>query len=170
MELASTHCVMGEPIFWYNPIEWEEVCFDKPTDSLHAGIAIIYQEFNPVPGLGAAENMFLGIEPSDYGWIRISDEKRKAKEILSYRINIDPDRRCDQLTVTEKQLVEIAKLVRDARILIMDEPSAALTDQEVYKLYELVEELKSQGIGIVYVSHHLEEVEAGGPSTGNERW
>ena len=139
----------------------KEVCFDKPTDSLDAGIAIIYQEFNLVPGLSAAENMFLGIEPSDYGWIRISDEKRKAKEILS-RIgsDIDPDRRCDQLTVAEKQLVEIAKaLVRDARILIMDEPSAALTNQEVYKLYELVEELKSQGIGIVYVSHRLEEVE-----------
>ena len=88
-------------------------------------------------------------------------KRAKAKEILS-RIgsDIDPDRRCNQLTVAEKQLVEIAKaLVRDARILIMDEPSAALTNQEVYKLYELVEELKSQGIGIVYVSHRLEEVE-----------
>ena len=64
------------------------------------------------------------------------------------------------MTVAEKQLIEIAKaLVRDARILVMDEPSAALTNQEVHKLYDLVDELKSQGIGIIYVSHRLEEVE-----------
>ena len=105
--------------------------------------------------------MFLGMEPSDYGWVRRSEEKRKAKEILA-RIgaDVEPDTRCDQLTVAEKQLVEIAKaLVRDARILVMDEPSAALTNQEVDKLYDLVDELKSQGIGIIYVSHRLEEVE-----------
>ena len=99
-----------------------------------------------MPGLTAAENMFLGMEPSDYGWVRKQEEKRKAKEILS-RIgsDVDPDKRCDQLTVAEKQLVEIAKaIVRDARILVMDEPTAALTNQEVYKLYDLVDELKSQ--------------------------
>ena len=142
-------------------LDGKEVSFHKPTDSLDAGIAIIYQEFNLVPGLSAAENMFLGMEPSDYGWVRRSEEKRKAKEILA-RIgaDVEPDTRCDQLTVAEKQLVEIAKaLVRDARILVMDEPSAALTNQEVDKLYDLVDELKSQGIGIIYVSHRLEEVE-----------
>lgn len=139
----------------------KEVRFGKPMDSLDAGIAIIYQEFNLVPGLTAAENMFLGMEPSDYGLVRKQEEKRKAKEILS-RIgsDIDPQTRCDQLTVAEKQLVEIGKaIVRDARILVMDEPTAALTKQEVYKLYDLVEELKSNGIGIIYVSHRLEEVE-----------
>jgi len=142
-------------------LDGKEVSFHNPTDSLDAGIAIIYQEFNLVPGLSATENMFLGMEPSDYGWVRRSEEKRKAKEILA-RIgaDVEPDTRCDQLTVAEKQLVEIAKaLVRDARILVMDEPSAALTNQEVAKLYELVEDLKAQGIGIVYVSHRLEEVE-----------
>ena len=142
-------------------LDGKEVSFHKPMDSLDAGIAIIYQEFNLVPGLSATENMFLGMEPSDYGWVRRSEEKRKAKEILA-RIgaDVEPDTRCDQLTVAEKQLVEIAKaLVRDARILVMDEPSAALTNQEVDKLYDLVDELKSQGIGIIYVSHRLEEVE-----------
>ena len=142
-------------------LDGKEVSFHKPTDSLDAGIAIIYQEFNLVPGLSATENMFLGMEPSDYGWVRRSEEKRKAKEILA-RIgaDVEPDTMCDQLTVAEKQLVEIAKaLVRDARILVMDEPSAALTNQEVDKLYDLVDELKSQGIGIIYVSHRLEEVE-----------
>ena len=142
-------------------LDGKEVSFAKPTDSLNAGIAIIYQEFNLVPGLSAAENMFLGIEPNDFGWVSRSEEKGKAKEILA-RIgaDVEPDTRCDQLTVAEKQLVEIAKaLVRDARILVMDEPSAALTNQEVHKLYDLVEDLKSQGIGIIYVSHRLEEVE-----------
>ena len=142
-------------------LDGKEVSFHKPTDSLNAGIAIIYQEFNLVPVLSVAENMFLGIEPSNYGWVRRSEEKRKAKEIL-VRIgaDVEPDTRCDQLTVAEKQLVEIAKaLVRDARILVMDEPSAALTNQEVDKLYDLVDELKSQGIGVIYVSHRLEEVE-----------
>ena len=142
-------------------LDGKEVSFAKPTDSLNAGIAIIYQEFNLVPGLSAAENMFLGIEPNDFGWVKRSEEKGKAKEILA-RIgaDVEPETRCDQLTVAEKQLVEIAKaLVRDARILVMDEPSAALTNQEVHKLYDLVEDLKSLGIGIIYVSHRLEEVE-----------
>ena len=142
-------------------LDGKEVSFHKPMDSLDEGIAIIYQEFNLVPGLSVTENMFLGMEPSDYGWVRRSEEKRKAKEILA-RIgaDVEPDTRCDQLTVAEKQLIEIAKaLVRDARILVMDEPSAALTNQEVDKLYDLVDELKSQGIGIIYVSHRLEEVE-----------
>ena len=142
-------------------LDGKEVVFQHPTDSLDAGIAVIYQEFNLVPGLSAGENMFLGIEPNDYGWVRREDEMRKAIEILK-RIGsiIDPNTRCDELTVAEKQMVEIAKaLVRKARILIMDEPSAALTNKEVERLYELVDELKSQGLGIVYVSHRLEEVE-----------
>ena len=142
-------------------LDGEEVVFNHPTDSLDAGIAIIYQEFNLVPGLSAGENMFLGIEPNDYGWVRRRDEIAKAREILN-RIGstIDPSTRCDELTVAEKQMVEIAKaLVRKARILIMDEPSAALTNKEVERLYELVDDLKAQGLGIVYVSHRLEEVE-----------
>ena len=142
-------------------LDGEEVVFNHPTDSLDAGIAIIYQEFNLVPGLSAGENMFLGIEPNDYGWVRRGDEIAKAREILN-RIGskIDPNTRCDELTVAEKQMVEIAKaLVRNARILIMDEPSAALTNKEVERLYELVDDLKAQGLGIVYVSHRLEEVE-----------
>lgn len=139
----------------------EKVSFDKPTDSLAAGIAIIYQEFNLVPGLSAAENMFLGIEPNDYGVVRQGEQGDRAKVILKkIGAKIDPDRRCEDLTIAEKQLVEIGKaLVRDARILVMDEPSAALTNQEVEQLYKLVDDLKAQGIGIVYVSHRLEEVE-----------
>lgn len=135
--------------------------WDKPTDSLNAGVAIIYQEFNLVPGLSAAENVFLGIEPADFGWVRKSEEKVKVEEVFK-RIGaeIKPDALCDSLTVAEKQLVEIAKaLVRDARILVMDEPSAALTKKEVEQLYILIDDLKEKGIGVVYVSHRLEEIE-----------
>ncbi|MBT3667683.1 MAG: sugar ABC transporter ATP-binding protein [Opitutae bacterium] len=133
----------------------------KPTDSLDAGVAIIYQEFNLVPGLSAAENVFLGIEPENYGWVRRGEENAKVQEVFK-RIgaDINPDALCDSLTVAEKQLVEIAKaLVRDARILVMDEPSAVLTKKEVEQLYLLIDDLKQKGIGIVYVSHRLEEVE-----------
>jgi ABC-type sugar transport system ATPase subunit len=133
----------------------------KPTDSLDAGVAIIYQEFNLVPGLSAAENVFLGIEPQDFGWVRKGEEKAKVREVFKkIGADINPDALCDSLTVAEKQLVEIAKaLVREARILVMDEPSAALTKKEVEQLYLLIDDLKEKGIGIVYVSHRLEEIE-----------
>lgn len=135
--------------------------WEKPTDSLDAGVAIIYQEFNLVPGLTAAENVFLGIEPSDFGWVRKSEEKEKVREVFNRIVaEINPGALCDSLTVAEKQLVEIAKaLVRDAQILVMDEPSAALTKKEVEQLYLLIDELKLRGIGVVYVSHRLEEIE-----------
>lgn len=132
-----------------------------PTDSLSAGVAVIYQEFNLVPGLSAVENVFLGIEPENFGWVRKEEEKKRVKDLFK-RIGaeIDPDMLCEELTVAEKQLVEIAKaLIRDARILIMDEPSAALTKKEVEQLYLLIDDLKEKGIGIVYVSHRLEEIE-----------
>lgn len=135
--------------------------WDNPTDSLDAGVAIIYQEFNLVPGLTAAENIFLGIETTNCGWIEKNIEKKKVQEVFK-RIGaeIDPNAMCASLTVAEKQLVEIAKaLVREAQILVMDEPSAALTKKEVEQLYLLIDDLKEKGIGVVYVSHRLEEIE-----------
>ena len=142
-------------------VNGREQNWTKPTDALEAGVAIIYQEFNLVPGLSAAENVFLGIEPKDFGWVRRGEEKERVKEVFE-RIGaeINPRTLCDDLTVAEKQLVEIAKaLVRDARILVMDEPSAVLTKKEVEQLYLLIDDLKEKGIGIVYVSHRLEEIE-----------
>ena len=142
-------------------IEGEFQKFLKPTDSLDAGIAIIYQEFNLVPGLSAAENIFLGMEPNDFGWVRKGEQAERAREaFLRIGAKIEPDELCENLTIAEKQLVEIAKaLMRDARILIMDEPSAALTQKEVEQLYLLVDDLKGKGIAVVYVSHRLEEIE-----------
>lgn len=142
-------------------IDGKERRFSEPLESLEAGIAIIYQEFNLVPSLSAAENIFLGIEPSDFGWVREAEQNRRAIETFQ-RIGaeIQPATSCEKLTVAQKQLVEISKaLVRDAKILVMDEPSAALTEKEVNQLYRVVEDLKRKGIGIIYVSHRLEEVQ-----------
>ena len=136
--------------FWMNPI-----------DSINAGVAVIYQEFNLVPGLTVAENILLGIEPQNFGIVRKKDERKQVLEILKkIGAELDPDTICENLTVAEKQLVEIGKaIIRDAKILIMDEPSAALTKKEVQQLYLLIDDLKVKGIGIVYVSHRLEEIE-----------
>ena len=142
-------------------VDGVEQHWERPTDSLDAGVAIIYQEFNLVPGLTAAENVFLGIEPADFGWVRKSEEKQGCRKFLNGLVQrLIPMHSCDSLTVAEKQLVEIAKaLVREARILVMDEPSAALTKKEVEQLYLLIDDLKEKGIGVVYVSHRLEEIE-----------
>jgi ABC-type sugar transport system ATPase subunit len=135
---------------------------DTPQDSLKAGIGIIYQEFNLVPGLTARENIFLGQEPSRLSFIPRSEEKEKALKLFErIGVEIDPDKLCSQFSVAEQQVVEIAKaLSQNARIIVMDEPTAALTPREVEGLLRVVRELRSQGIGIIYISHRLDEIDA----------
>jgi ribose transport system ATP-binding protein len=135
---------------------------ETPQDSLKAGIGIIYQEFNLVPGLTARENIFLGQEPSRLSFIPRSAEKKKTLELFArIGVEIDPEKLCGQLSVAEQQVVEIAKaLSQNARIILMDEPTAALTPREVDGLLKVVRELRSQGIGIIYVSHRLDEIDA----------
>lgn len=141
-------------------IDGKPIEIHSPHDSQDAGIAIIYQEFNLVPGLTATDNIFLGQEKTRAGFIRRGEERRRAKELFQrLEIDIDPDALCRDLTVAQQQIVEIAKaLSLDARILVMDEPSAALTTREVERLYAVIRELKAQGIGIVYISHRLDEI------------
>ena len=135
---------------------------DTPQDSLEAGIGIIYQEFNLVPGLTARENIFLGQEPSRLSFIPRSEEKEKTLNLFErIGVEIDPGKLCSQLSVAEQQVVEIAKaLSQNARIIVMDEPTAALTPREVEGLLRVVRELRSQGIGIIYISHRLDEIDA----------
>ncbi len=131
-----------------------------PQASQAAGIGIIYQEFNLVPHLSARENIFLGQEKLKAGFIDVREERRHALELFK-RLGtfIDPEQRCGDMTVAQQQIVEIAKaLSQDARLLVMDEPSATLTPQEVDRLLEIVRELRGQGLGIIYISHRLEEV------------
>ena len=133
----------------------------RPQDALHAGIAIIYQEFNLAPDLSARENIFLGQEPSALGILPAKEENRKAKELFQrLGADIDPETPCRDLNVAGQQLVEIAKaLATNARILVMDEPSATLSNKEVEGLFDVIRGLKKQGIGIIYISHRLDEID-----------
>lgn len=131
-----------------------------PLEARRAGIAVIYQEFNLVPSLTATENIFLGQELSQAGFVRRGEERRRAAELFArVGVAVPSDVPCRELTVAQQQVVEIARaLAFDARIVVMDEPSAALTPQEVEKLFAIIRDLRTKGIGVIYISHRLEEV------------
>jgi len=142
-------------------IDGHVMAFRSPREASAAGVAVIYQEFNLVPGLTASENIFLGQELTTRGGlIDIASERRKARELFQrLGIEIKVDIPCRLLTTSQQQLVEIAKaLAFDARILVMDEPTAALTTREVENLFKIIGELKQQGLGIIYISHRLDEI------------
>jgi len=133
---------------------------DNPLEAQRAGIGIIYQEFNLVPELTARENIFLGQEGGGLRWLPIGAERARTRELFDrIGVPIDPESRCGDLSVAQQQVVEIAKaLLTDARIIVMDEPSAALTLKEVDRLFAIIRELKSHGIGVIYISHRLDEI------------
>ncbi|MCH8042171.1 MAG: sugar ABC transporter ATP-binding protein [Planctomycetes bacterium] len=132
----------------------------SPTSSSRAGVAVIYQEFNLIPALTVRENIFLGQEKSTAWFIHSRDEHRRARELFDrLDISIDLQTPCRELSIAQQQVVEIAKaLSLNARIIVMDEPSATLTSNEVERLFRVVKELTSQGVGIIYISHRLEEI------------
>jgi ribose transport system ATP-binding protein len=140
----------------------ETVRLRSPHDAQARGVGMIYQEFNLVPALSVAENIFLGRAPTrgrtpfiDHGKLR--DDARALLSRLG--IALDPRKTAGECSVAEQQMVEIAKaLALDARLLIMDEPSATLTDSELNALFTLIRELRARGLGIVYISHRLEEI------------
>ena len=138
----------------------EQVTIAGPRDATERGIAVIYQEFNLIPQLSVAENLFLGREKTKGGFITRAAENSAAQEILKrLAAPFDATTPVGELTVAEQQLVEIAKaLSQNAKILVMDEPTAALSGREVDALFAIVRDLKAQGIGIVYVSHRLDEI------------
>ena len=140
-------------------INGQPVSLNSPTAAMEAGIGVIYQEFNLIPALTAWENIFLGREQTRC-FVDRSGERKKARELfgrLGVEIPLDVPGR--QLSVAQQQLVEIAKaLSQDVRILVMDEPSAALTPQETDRLMAIIRDLQQQGIGIIYISHRLDEV------------
>lgn len=138
----------------------KEVQISDPQKSQQLGIGIIYQEFNLVPHLNARENIFLGNEITRGFVIHKSEEQRQARELFAkIGIDIDPETPCYKLSIAEQQIVEIAKaLAQDAKILVMDEPSATLTPQEVTGLFSIIRELQARGISIIYISHRLDEI------------
>jgi ABC-type sugar transport system ATPase subunit len=133
----------------------------SPATALAHGIVAVYQELSLVPELTVAENLFLGLEPSSGPWLRRVDMRRRAREILA-RLGADSvavDARVRTLPVVQQQLVEIGKaLARDARLLILDEPSAMLGRGELDRLCALVDRLRDSGIAIIYITHRLDEV------------
>lgn len=141
-------------------IEGRPVDIPNPAAAWRMGISIIHQEFNLLPYLSVAENIFLGHEIARNGVLSLSAEKRRAKEVLRrLGSEIDPSTPCSRLTVAQQQLVEIAKaLSLDSKILVMDEPSATLTQAETDRLLEIIRELTKEGIGVIYISHRLEEI------------
>ncbi len=143
-------------------IDGQPARINSPQASETAGIGIIYQEFNLVPYLTARENIFLGQEPALVSFIPRKNETDRARKLFQrIGVEIDPDALCHDLTVAQQQVVEIAKaLAQDARIIVMDEPTAALTPREVDGLLKVVRELRTQGIGIIYISHRLDEIDA----------
>jgi ribose transport system ATP-binding protein len=141
----------------------EPVRFHRPAQAQAAGVATIHQELDLVPEMTVAENLFLGREPRTR--LRLLDRgrlHRDARELLEHiGVAIDPARRLGSLRVGEQQLVEIAKaLSLDARILVMDEPTSALADAEVDQLFAVIRDLRARDVGVLYVSHRLEELPA----------
>ena len=134
-------------------IKGQPMHFATPLDAQEAGIAVIYQEFNLVPALTVRENILLGHETSNWGFIAKTQETAMVLSLFErMNVSIDPDAICATLSVAQQQLVEIAKaLSTGARIIVMDEPSATLTNQEVDKLFAIIRDLQSQGIGIILV-------------------
>lgn len=138
----------------------EQQTFQSPQDSRRAGISVIYQEFNLVPALTASENIFLGQESTRAGFLDHRGERRRAVELFRrLGVEIDLNLPCRRLTTAQQQLVEIAKaLAFEARIIVMDEPTAALTAHETDRLLDIIRELRRSGIGIIYISHRLDEI------------
>lgn len=143
-------------------IEINGEVFDKLTPKLsrQKGVAVIYQEFTLVPVLSAADNIFMGEYMLNGMVLDRKAMEEKAGELFErLHVNIDPKAKVADLTTGFQQIVEIAKAIsKDAKVLIMDEPSAPLTITEVEAMYEIVDRLKAEGVTIIYISHRMEEI------------
>ena len=142
-------------------VDGEEHTFKTIKDSERCGIHVIHQELNILPDLSVAENLFLGKELTyGFGIMKRAEMRRQAHDLLcKLGLDIDPKTRAGDLSVGKQQLVEIAKAIAsDAKYIVMDEPTAALTDLEIQTLFETVRELKNKGISFVYISHRMEEI------------
>lgn len=139
----------------------KKVEFENIKQSQDMGIAIIHQELNMMKDLTVAQNIYIGREPKKFG-IFIDDRKmeREARKLLNYvGVKISPGERLGNLTVGKQQMVEIAKAISlDSKLLVLDEPTAALTSVEVDELFRIMNELKAKGIGMIYISHRMDEI------------
>lgn len=141
-------------------LDGKPITIGSPSESRALGIAVIYQELNMVPHLTIRENLFLGREQTKGGFLDANSERAEAKQLLArLSSNLNPDTPVGHLSVAEQQTVEIAKAIsQKARIVVMDEPTAALSGREVDALFAVIADLKASGVGVVYVSHRLDEI------------
>jgi ribose transport system ATP-binding protein len=155
--LSGVHRPDRGEIFWRG----QTVSFNSPQAAMKAGIATIYQELDLVDELSVADNVFLGHEPAAAGFVRRGPARRAAREVLARlgHPEIPVTRAVGRLPAAAKQVVSMARaLSREARLIIMDEPSAVLAHDEVANLFRIIRELTAQGIAVVYISHRLEEI------------
>jgi len=139
----------------------EEIEVKTPLKGQRLGLSMVFQELNLLENMSVAENIFLGREPvkPDYRLDRKRLREMAARELEKVKLDIDPDTPISELSTGQKQCVEIAKALSfEARVVVFDEPTASLSERESQTLFELVRELKSRGICIVYISHRMEEV------------
>ncbi|WP_434402883.1 sugar ABC transporter ATP-binding protein [Planococcus sp. 11815] len=143
-------------------VKGKKVEFTSPKQAEAEGIAVIHQELNILPHLSIADNLFLGREETvgRTGILKTKDMERKTKKILGdLGLDIDPSLPASTLSVGQQQLVEIGKaLSMDAEMIIMDEPTAALTDREIETLFVTIRDLQKRGVSFVYISHRMEEI------------
>ena len=139
----------------------EEVHFLNPSQALERHISIIYQEFNLIPSLSVAQNIFLGREPVRKNGLidrkKLHDEAQRILEFLN--VSIPVQAQVSELSIAQQQLVEVAKALSvNAEILIMDEPTSTLSESEIDGLFNIIHNLQSQGVSIIYISHRLQEI------------
>jgi ABC-type sugar transport system ATPase subunit len=139
-----------------------EVRIDSPQTARKLGIAMIHQELSPIPAMTIAENIFLGREPTYPFGFFLDDRRltRRAGDLLrQFEVPLDPDMKVGRLSVAQKQMLEIIKPLSDeARLIIMDEPTSALSEGEVKTLFRMIGRLKERGVPVIYISHRLEEI------------
>ncbi|WP_322922171.1 sugar ABC transporter ATP-binding protein [Paenibacillus campi] len=142
-------------------IDGTETYFTNPKQAEQAGIAFIHQELNIWPDMTVLENLFIGKElTSSVGWLNSRKMKALAKEQFArLSVNLPLQQEAGQCSVGQQQMIEIAKaLMTNAKVIIMDEPTAALTEREIQKLFAVIRALKKEGVSIVYISHRMEEI------------
>lgn len=141
-------------------VDDKEVNISSPMDARNLGIAMIYQELNLAPNLTVAGNIFLGREPTEKGLVNEQKMNKDARILLNaIDIDINPKTIVGNLSMAHQQMVEIIKAIStEARIIVMDEPTSSLTENEVSQLFHIIEMLKQSGVAIIYISHRMDEI------------
>ncbi|SES06154.1 sugar ABC transporter ATP-binding protein [Salisediminibacterium halotolerans] len=143
-------------------VKEREIEYSHPKEAEGDGIAVIHQELNILPELSVAENFYLGKEETAgrSPWLKTKDMNRKTAEVMGkLGLNVSPTTRAGSLSVGQQQIIEIAKaLETNAELIIMDEPTAALTGREIETLFKIIRDLQAEGVSFVYISHRMEEI------------